>query len=168
MNEVWIDIKGYEGYYKVSNFGRIISIGRRGGSYNKDIIMSLKGRQVTLCRDNIKVQYIISHIVYTHFVGEIPENMVVDHIVEGDFTNNRVDNLQLLTKKQNSTKARTLGRYKVGSKHGRTNVTDDVAINVINDSRNGVKRKYILSKYSITPFQYYNIIGDRFWKHLKY
>lgn len=51
MNEVWKDIKGYEGYYQVSNLGRIKSL-QRNGTIKKDRILkpnNVKGYlQITL------------------------------------------------------------------------------------------------------------------------
>ena len=34
MQEIWKDIKGYEGLYQVSNFGNVKSLERRVNSYN--------------------------------------------------------------------------------------------------------------------------------------
>lgn len=49
-----------------------------------------------------KLQY-VHRLVYTHFVGEIPKGKEIDHI-DGDTTNNSVDNIQLLTHRNNMIK----------------------------------------------------------------
>ena len=49
----------------------------------------------------------VNRIVWSVFSGkEIPANMIVDHIVEGDKSNNKFENLQLLTQKENVKKSR--------------------------------------------------------------
>ena len=37
MEEIWKDIPNYEGIYKVSNLGRVKSLGRRG----KDVVLKI-------------------------------------------------------------------------------------------------------------------------------
>lgn len=39
MEEIWKDIKGYEGKYQVSNLGRVKSLNYRGNT-NKEVIMA--------------------------------------------------------------------------------------------------------------------------------
>ena len=50
-------------------------------------------------------------LIYACFHGKIPEGYVVDHI-NHDRADNRIVNLQLLTPKENSRKARDAGRTK--------------------------------------------------------
>lgn len=45
----------------------------------------------------------IHRLVYQTWIGDIPEGMSVDHI-DGDKTNNHVNNLQLLTPEENAVK----------------------------------------------------------------
>jgi hypothetical protein len=42
LNEVWKDIKGYEGFYKISSFGRVKSLGKRThcGFCRRELILS--------------------------------------------------------------------------------------------------------------------------------
>ena len=51
----------------------------------------------------------IHRVVYTEFVGGIPEGLIVDH-KNAIKTDNRVENLQLLTKKANSIKYHTIDK----------------------------------------------------------
>ncbi len=164
--EQFKDIKGFEGYYRISNHGRILSLHTRGtGIYSGPRFLDLKHRQVTLYRDGYKELLLISHLVWTHFVGPVPDGCIIDHKIEGDYTNNHIDNLQPITRKENSEKAAKLGRYKVCQNHGMTNISNEKALMVKEEHRKGVKRRFILDKYDITPHQYYNII-KRYWKNL--
>jgi hypothetical protein len=47
--------------------------------------------------------YYVHRLVYTHFIGDIPSDMTVDHI-DNNSTNNHVSNLQLLTQEENRNK----------------------------------------------------------------
>lgn len=124
MKEIWKPIKGYEGWYEVSNLGNIQSIDRLR-YYKKTNEMKLfKGRirkqssdeagylQVCLCKSG-KQKTLKVHIMVWDAFSEIPrdgDNLQVDHI-DNNKKNNRFDNLQLLTKRQNISKAfRHLGR----------------------------------------------------------
>ena len=51
-----------------------------------------------------KKAYQLHRVLYAWFKGNIPRNYVVDHIDE-DKSNNKLDNLQLLSRKDNLTKS---------------------------------------------------------------
>ena len=107
--EIWKDIPGYEGFYQASNYGRIRSLDREvRGRYGNitvkkgKILTPRHGRaQVTLIKDGIRSYPLVSRLVYSAFHGPIPEGMQVNHINE-DFTDNRLENLNLMTPKENT------------------------------------------------------------------
>lgn len=100
MNEVWKSIKNYEGLYQVSNLGRVRSL-KVGNIKNlKPRIITGGYFQVGLCKDNKRSFFLVHRLVWEAFIGTIPEGMQVNHIDE-DKTNNRLDNLNLLTCKEN-------------------------------------------------------------------
>lgn len=165
--ENWLDIKGYEGLYKVSDLGRIMSLHKRGtGVYSSAKYMKVSSRQVSLNKNGSKKMHLVSHLVWTNFVSEVPNGYVVDHIIEGNYLDNRLCNLQCIPKPLNSTKASENGRYRTGGRHGRTNITDEQAQEIVDLKKSGVKRKVILQKFPITPDQYSFITGNKFWLHL--
>lgn len=55
---------------------------------------------VSLTHDGIKKYYRVHRLVYKTFVGDIPENMVIDHI-DGNRNNNNVSNLRCVTQSEN-------------------------------------------------------------------
>lgn len=110
-NEIWRDIKGYEGY-QVSNLGRVKSLKRfrkgKNGSLvpiNEKIKKSVISRngyyRVELCKNSIQKMYLVHRLVWEAFNGQIPENMQVNHINEIK-ADNRLENLNLMTPKENS------------------------------------------------------------------
>ena len=129
MEEVWVDIKGYEGLYQISNLGRVRSLDRKvkrknnsthilKGKINKNT-KSKKGYLFTRLRDtdgNIKTMF-IHRLVAIAFIPN-PDNLPeVDHIntIRDD---NRVENLRWVSKKENMnnplTKETLRERYKRG------------------------------------------------------
>ena len=55
---------------------------------------------VSLMHNGVKKTYRLHRLVYKAFVGEIPKGMVIDHI-DGDRSNNNVDNLRCVTMSTN-------------------------------------------------------------------
>jgi hypothetical protein len=111
-----IDLKGE--IYKVSNKGRIKSLdkyifsssSKNKKSFRREILLKLKkntrGQQtVDLTSKTIKKTKLVSRLVATAFIPN-PHNLPdVDHILEDkDKTNNTVENLQWITKRDNSKK----------------------------------------------------------------
>ena len=107
-NEIWKDIKGFEGLYQVSNLGRVKSLERidaRGHRLKEKILKpraNHKGYyQVGLCKNSKVRFYFVHRLVWLVFNGQIPENMQVNHINEIK-TDNRPVNLNLMTPKENT------------------------------------------------------------------
>lgn len=99
MEEIWRDIKGYEGLYKVSNYGRFFGIKKKR---IKTLSCGDKGYYyVELWKNNIRQTFRVNRVVYETFIGSIPYNYEVNHIDE-DKSNNSVWNLNLLTAKDNA------------------------------------------------------------------
>ena len=114
--EEFKDIPGYEGMYQVSNLGRVKSLSREmynGFSYftSKEKILK-NGKDahnyfnVNLCKNGKAKMFKIHQLVVMVFLGHKPDGtnkIVVDHInnIQHD---NRLENLQLITNRENSSK----------------------------------------------------------------
>ena len=108
MQEIWKDIPGYEGLYQVSNQGRVKAIEHidRAGKKRKEKYLkpskSIDGYyRVALSKEGIRHTKLVARIEYEAFYGPIPEGMQVNHINEIK-TDNRLENLNLMTAKENN------------------------------------------------------------------
>lgn len=111
MTEIWKDINGYEGYYKISNLGRVKSVTRFVSSSRtnhktqraKEIVGWDNGHGylvVSLSKEGRRKNHYIHRLVAEHFVDN-PNNYKVINHKDYDRTNNRCDNLEWCTQLQN-------------------------------------------------------------------
>jgi len=106
-NEIWRDIKGYEGLYQVSNLGRVKSLGRQHGFlYKQDRIMKpfktkFNYYKINLYKNGVKKNFFIHRLVALAFIPNPNNYPVINHKDENP-SNNYVDNLEWCTVKYNS------------------------------------------------------------------
>lgn len=96
--EVWRDVSGYEGYYQVSNLGRVKRV---GGKVLKPVHNGNGYVKVHLCKDAIVEKLFIHRLVAKAFVPNPRGVDCVNHIDENR-TNNNANNLEWVTKAENN------------------------------------------------------------------
>ena len=123
--EVWIDVKGYEELYKVSNmgrvkvFGRLVIYGTRTRHTSDKILKPSKRPDgyyvVGLCRDGGRLIVNLHRLVAEHFIhNDDPINKNdVDHINHDRKDDNRVENLRWTTRKENNNNRKRKYTYEV-------------------------------------------------------
>lgn len=110
--EVWMPIPGYEGKYELSNLNNVKSL-----YFGKERILKqgfYKGYyRVHLCLNDVRQKLGIHQIVAMCHLGHIPKGrfIVVDHINEIK-TDNRIENLQIITQRENVNKSIEKGSSK--------------------------------------------------------
>lgn len=112
-NEIWKDIKGYEGYYQISSYGRVKSL-ERLDSYNRKIPERILSASfggsgylnAGLSKNGIVKLYQVHTLVAMAFIPNPFNKPQIDHI-DGCKTNNHVNNLQWVTPKENMANANT-------------------------------------------------------------
>jgi hypothetical protein len=126
MDERWIPVHGFEGRFKISNFGRILSI---GGKYGGIVLMNPNidslGYYVSTLRSfdwetmEVKQRAVRIHtLVAEHFLIKPQiKKPEVNHI-DGNKLNNKVSNLEWTTHKENIRHAIRIGLMdNKGEKH---------------------------------------------------
>lgn len=104
MEEVWKDIKGYEGLYQVSNLGRVKSLDRYVAHKNNSIrfieskiknqTVNQSGYLVThLCKNSKSSSFLVHRLVAQTFIHN-PNNLPEVNHKDEVKTNNCVDNLE--------------------------------------------------------------------------
>lgn len=112
VSEEWRSVAGYEGIYEVSNHGRVKRLATEvvdivGHRYTlPERLLSNKSSkgwypkvQLHFKRGQPPKKRFIHQLVACAFIGE-PGDMVVNH-KDGDKANNRLENLEYVTQKQN-------------------------------------------------------------------
>lgn len=118
MPELWKPVVGYEGYYEVSNHGRVFSI--RSDKLLKPLVVKKCGilyHVVNLKVHGVEEQYLIHTLVLTAFVGPRPIGKVACHY-DGNGRNNCLSNLRWDTQKGNFADRERHGRTARGACHG--------------------------------------------------
>ena len=109
LNEEFKDIKGYEGIYQISNYGRVKNIRKYNAIsnqyYKREKILKClinKGNylKVGLIKDKIKKCCLIHRLVATHFIDNNENNKEINHI-DTNKHNNRIDNLEWCSRSEN-------------------------------------------------------------------
>ena len=101
MEELWMNINGYEGLYQISNLGQVKSFQK-----GKERILNPRVHNdgyliIDLCNNGRKKTHKVHKLVAEHFVPGYQEGLDVNHIDE-DKTNNIWTNLEWLNHRDNN------------------------------------------------------------------
>lgn len=118
QQERWLPVPGYEGFYEISDFGRVRSldrvVGPFAGKHGTSRYHTVHGRILTLGndiyprvwlrRDGVGKQARVHVLVLAAFVGPRPAGQVVRHL-NGIPNDNRLKNLTYGTRSENAKDA---------------------------------------------------------------
>jgi len=109
--EILKDIIGYEGLYQASSLGKIKSLICRYSNveYLKEGTTKCNYKSVTLCKDNKHTSKNVHRLIAEAFFGK--SKLDVNH-KDGDKTNNKIENLEFVTKSENIKHAIKKGLFK--------------------------------------------------------
>lgn len=180
MQEIWKDIKGFEGVYQVSSLGnvrslpRIIDYGthtqRHKGRILKPQPNSKGYLRVQLRWEGKHEVKFVHRLVAEAFVPN-PENKPQVNHKDGNKQNNRADNLEWVDNSTNQRHGRALGL--INSLKGEANhskLTEEQVKWIIKHYKKGDRefgRKALARKFGVSHQTIKNIIDRKKWKHVQ-
>lgn len=100
MEEIWKDIRGYEGLYQVSDLGRV----RRGNKLLHLNTNTYGYKHITLCKNNVPKTVVVHKLVADAFIENPQSKPQINH-KDGNKENNTVANLEWVTQGDNNRHA---------------------------------------------------------------
>lgn len=169
--EIWKDIAGYSGKYKISSFGRLISVNGKykGERLLKPCLAKKEGYYITCLRINGGKEYYRIHRLVAVMFLENNNNLPSVNHKDGNKINNHVSNLEWVTTGENTSHAfRTgladfKGEKSVNSKLKESDVLliRDLSNTGLSSSEIASKLNHIVSRRHVT-----DIINRVNWKHI--
>lgn len=164
--EIWKDIEGYEGKYQVSNLGRV---------------RSLIGNKKILSPAHIKGNYLLVNLRYSkgklihRLVAEAfvpnPKNKPEVNHIDGNKENNRAENLEWVTPKENTKHAHDIGLvcHPTGQEHPRSKFTNQQIKqirneHIANDKKYGARA--LAKKYGVASSTIDRIIKNQRYRNI--
>jgi NUMOD4 motif/HNH endonuclease len=163
--EQWLPVVGSEGFYEVSNFGRVRSVARKGCKgrilifgKNRDGYLMLPLR----IHSNHKYRSRTIHcLVAEAFLGSCPPGKEIDHI-DGDKTHNSVFNLRYVKHSENAKSAvRLRGKWQKGNqgeKHPLVKLSNAQVIEIRRLKMEGMKQSDIAREFRVSRSQISRIV----------
>ena len=174
--EVWKDIPGYEGLYQISSLGKVKSLPRK--SWNGFVFINRKERilknvltttgyfSVSLYRNDNKKFNQVHRLVLLAFIGK--SELDVNH-KNGIKTDNRIENLEYLTRADNQKHAYLTGLKPPlkGERNPNSKLTEKTVLEIRRLYESGKYRCSELAKmYKIGWTTVHEIVTNKRWSHL--
>lgn len=170
LPEEWRDVVGYEGWYQVSDMGRVRRVaagkGAKPGMVLKPTEHDRGYQTVVLSREYVKHRRYIHRLVAGAFIGDCPVGYEVNHR-NGNREDNRLVNLEYVTPSENIlhsinvTKTGTFGENHPSSKLSESKVREIRGLLDSGFSQNRVAQTFGVSRGTIC-----DISTGKTWKHV--
>jgi hypothetical protein len=157
--EIWKDIQGWEGKYRVSNSGKVRSLARTApGLHGSTINICERLLKLWIHRDGYSIatlqgkkHYRVHRLVANAFIPN-PENKRTVNHKNGIKTDNNVENLEWATHSENHKHAYRLGLHpkRFGEKASRAKIKDYQRPEIVRLQHQGVSIREIGRKYNIS------------------
>jgi hypothetical protein len=177
MEEIWKDVKGYEGLYKVSSLGRVKAINRNENNL-KDPLKKNKGLikkpqlnkfgyyRMQLCKNGIRKNFFIHRLVADAFISNPKNKPNINHI-NCIRTDNIYKNLEWVTPSENQIHAYKYGqKSNSGENHGMSVLKNDDIINIRTGKLSKLSNKKISLILNVNPSTILKIRKRINWNHI--
>lgn len=161
-------IEGYSGYF-ITSFGVVLS-------YKNKKAIELKPRMnrkgylyVNLCENAKYKSTSIHRLVAKYFLPDYSEELEVNHI-DGNKTNNNVENLEMTTRSENIRHAERNGltHHLIGERHCMAKLKERDVLDIREMYSTGrFSRKEIAKKYNVSYCLIGKIVNFKLWKCVK-
>lgn len=169
MIEKWKTIKGYEKLYHVSSKGRIKRLALTHYSNNERLLnLFLRNGypSVRLCKEGKITNLLVHRIVADSFIGIIPIKYQVNH-KDGNKKNNNVENLEIITSKENHKHAADNRLTAIGEKQHLSRLKTSEIKNIRNAyNLDGLTLEQLAQKYKVHLGTIWQIVNRKTWRHI--
>lgn len=156
--------------YEVSSLGRVRrsdrTRARQAGAICKGYVTHHGYHLVRLYHAGYDKCRSVHGLVAEAFICARPFGMEVNH-KDGDKLNNRVTNLEWVTKSQNRMHAFRTGLAGNGERHGRATMSDTKAMEIVAALRSGEPASSIAKRLLVKRHVVFSIKYGRTWRHLQ-
>lgn len=156
MKEIWRDVQGYNGYYKISNIGNVMG---RSGNILKPAINKDGYKKVIFCVNKIQKTFTVHRLVASAFIKNPKNKEFVNHI-DLNKTNNNVNNLEWVTNKENLLHALNNGvvfNHKLNSNE---------VIDIVEGMSDGFSQSEIARYYNVSVMAINKISLGKSWSRV--
>ena len=179
---MWKSIEGYEGFYEISDTGEVRSLDRilkrkDNKPYTaKGQTMKIKNfksgyEYVTLASTTINKgknkKFLIHRLVAMAFIPN-PENKPFVNHIDGIKNNNRVENLEWVTRVENAQHAVKNGLYNhvVGEASGTAKLTEKQVLEILDNYDGSETLQVIANRYTVCVERISRILTGDSWSYL--
>ena len=168
--ENWRQIPNYEGWYDISDLGNV----RRMKGFGKITFVGrlLKPQVrfgyhiVSLYKNGVQQNNRVHRLVMAAFVGPCPNGMQVNHI-DGNKSNNRLENLEYVTQSENAIHSYTIGlQSQQGEKNNHSKLTEE-KVHEIRKLLGKEIHRAIAAKFDVSRQTIDLIANGKRWGHVK-
>lgn len=164
--EIWKDIPGYNGQYKVSNLGRVKSLKGKVENILKPYL-NKDGYGVLglFSMPMVQKKHYIHRVVAESFIPNAHNKKEVNH-KSGDKMDNRVVNLEWVTKAENLKHAHRTGLINIkGEGHGRSKLTKQNIAEIRSRLKNGSTQSSLAKEFGVKQPLISKIKLGILWSH---
>jgi hypothetical protein len=172
-DEIWKPVPGFEGYYEVSDFGRVRSLTRitnyRGRTHKGRMLNPGTNHagypEVTLCKPSTRQHWFIHELVLAAFIRPRHNGEITRH-KDGNPENNMLDNLSWGTHAENVADSIDHGTFERGSMRKQAKLTETKVVAMRRAASAGMPIKKIAAEAGVAYRTAAHAIAGTKWEHV--